>query len=128
MTFHYKAEYSERSRLAKRAERLNIYMHKLHHLAITRKIAVVITNHATNEPDDYSRYGIPRPFGGNIMSHASHYIINLRPAGKTLGSITAALTKSPTRGRQSLQILIEDFGFFDAKNKFTVIPQREGLV
>jgi DNA repair protein RadA len=115
MTFHYKAEDSERSRLTKRAERLNIYMHKLHHLDITKKIALVITNHTTNEPHDDFRYSIPRPFGGNIIFHASNYIINLGAAGKALGSISITLTKSSTRCHQSLQILIEDFGFINTQ-------------
>ena len=91
-------------------------MHKLHHLAITKKIAVVITNHATNEPDEDFRYNIGKPFGGSIISHASRYIINL--AGKASGSVMATLTKSPVKGYQSLQIFIHDSGFYDARNRF----------
>jgi RecA/RadA recombinase len=116
VTFHYKGEYAERSRLAKRSERLNIYMHKLHHLAITKKIAVVITNHATNEPDEDFRYNIGKPYGGNVLSHGSRYIINL--VGKPSGSVMATLTKSPINGPQSLQIFIENFGFIDAGNRY----------
>jgi DNA repair protein RadA len=119
MTFHYKGEYSDRSQLAQRASKFNIYMHKLHRLAVTKKIAVVITNHATNEPDENFRYSTPRPFGGNILSHASNYIINLAPACKAPGSITARLTKSPTTAHYNykpLQILIAHFGFHDARN------------
>jgi DNA repair protein RadA len=118
MTSHYKAEYSERCRLAERSSKLNIYMYKLHRLAITKNIAVVITNHATSDPDDEFRYSFHRPFGGNILSHASNYIINLSGAGKPHGCITAALTKSPIKAPQLLQIFIEDFGFQDAHNRF----------
>lgn len=116
MTFDYKGEYAERSRLAERASKFNIYMNKLHRLAVTKKIAVVITNHATNEPDENRRYGIAKPFGGNILSHGSRYIINLN--GKPSGSVMATLTKSPCKGVQSLQIFIEDFGFIDARNRY----------
>lgn len=48
MTFHYKVEYAKRSGFVERSERLNIYMHKLHSLALTKKIAVVITNPTAN--------------------------------------------------------------------------------
>jgi RecA/RadA recombinase len=89
MTFHYKGEYAERNMLAQRASKFNIYLHKLHRLAVTKKIAVVIMNHATNKPDENLRYSIPKPFGGNIMSHASKYMINLD--GKGSGSIMATL-------------------------------------
>jgi Rad51 len=116
MIFHYKGEYSERSRLAERASKFNIYMYKLHHLAVTKKIVVVITNHATTQPDE--DYGIPKPFGGNILSNASRCIINLGPAGKSRELISATLTKSTTRGLISLQILTADFGFYDAHNMF----------
>ena len=119
MTFHYKGEYSDRSQLAQRASKLNICMHKLHRLAVTKKIAVVITNHATSGPDEEFRYSVPKPFGGNILSYASNYIINLAPAGKAPGSISATLTKSPITVHYNirpLQILIAPFGFHDARN------------
>jgi len=91
-------------------------MNKLHRLAVTKKIAVVITNHATSQPDENLRYGIAKPFGGSIISHASRYIINL--AGKASSSLRATLTKSPIKGPQTLQIFIDDCGFYDARNTY----------
>lgn len=43
--FHYRGEYPGRS---ERSHRLNIYMHKLHSLAQTSNVAVLITNHIPN--------------------------------------------------------------------------------
>ena len=43
MMFHYRAEYPGRSNLSKRAERLNIFMHKLRNLARTYNIACAYT-------------------------------------------------------------------------------------
>lgn len=86
MTFHYKSEYSEHSRLAKRAEWLNNFVRKLHHLAITKKITVVVTNHSSSNPDKDLKYSNASPFGGNVMSYASQYIINLTRGCKMPGA------------------------------------------
>jgi DNA repair protein RadA len=74
--FHYRAEYPGRSGLSERAHRLNIYMHKLHRLAQTNNLAVVITNHITTNPDAYLECG--SPLGGNVVSQASTYIMCLK--------------------------------------------------
>jgi DNA repair protein RadA len=102
MTYHYKAEYAKHSNLAKRAAKLVIYMHNLRRLTIRNKIAVVITNHSTSDPRSESR---SRPFGGNIMSHTSDYIINFTHRAKTLRNINAMLTQSPIKGPQSVQLM-----------------------
>jgi DNA repair protein RadA len=60
MMFHYKAEYSERSALPKRTQKLNIYMHRLHDIAKTNNLAVVITNHSTSDPHNEAD---SRPYG-----------------------------------------------------------------
>jgi|SRR5919198_3442414 hypothetical protein len=95
-------------------------MLKLHHLAITKKIAVVITNHSSSNPDNDSKYSNAIPFGGNVMSYASQYIINLTHGCKMLGSINAVLNKRSTKDHQPLQLLIGDFGFMDVENNSTV--------
>ncbi|MFL6328556.1 MAG: hypothetical protein ACJ702_03610 [Nitrososphaeraceae archaeon] len=61
-------------------------MRKLHHLAITKKITVVVTNHSSSNPDKDSKYSNASPFGGNVMSYASQYIINLTRGCKMPGA------------------------------------------
>ena len=110
MTFHYKQEYSGRSNLSKRAERLNIYMYMLRNLARTCNIAVVITNHVTVNPDAFE-YGNPQPFGGNLVSHTSTYIISLKR--RKMNGIEATLIKSPLRGYVWHPLSIAESGFYD---------------
>jgi DNA repair protein RadA len=108
MMFHYKQEYSGRSALPERAHRLNIYMYKLRNLVQRNNIAVVITNHITVNPDAFE-YGNPQPFGGNLVSHASTYIISLKRRKRD--SIEVALIKSPLRGYVSHPLSIAQSGF-----------------
>jgi DNA repair protein RadA len=110
MTFHYKQEYSGRSGLPERAHRLNIYMYKLHSLAQRNNIAVVITNHTTVNPDTIE-YANPQPFGGNLVSHTSTYIISLERRKRN--GIEATLIKSPLRGYVSHPLSITESGFYD---------------
>jgi DNA repair protein RadA len=110
MMFHYKGEYSGRSGLSERAHRLNIYMYKLRNLAQRNNIAVVITNHMTVNPDAFE-YGNPQPFGGNLVSHTSTYIIRLERRKRD--SIEATLIKSPLRGYVWHPLSIAESGFYD---------------
>jgi RecA/RadA recombinase len=50
-------------------------MCKLRNLAQRNNIAVVITNHTTVNPDAFE-YANPQPFGGNLVSYSSTYIIS----------------------------------------------------
>jgi DNA repair protein RadA len=115
MMFHYKGEYHERSGLAERAHRLNIYMYKLRNLAQRNNIAVVITNHVTVNPDAFE-YGNPKPFGGNVVSHTSTYIISLKR--RKMNSIDAKLIKSPLRGYGWHPLMIVESGFEDHDPNF----------
>jgi DNA repair protein RadA len=107
--FHYKGEYPGRSGLAERAHRLSKYIYKLHHLAQTNDIALVITNHMTANPD--ASFEDPKPFGGNVISHASTYMINLKR--RKQNSIDAKLIKSPLRGYVWHPLSIAESGFYD---------------
>ena len=110
MTFHYKQEYSGRSGLPERAHRLNIYMCKLRNLAQRNNIAVVITNHTTVNPDAFE-YANPQPFGGNLVSYTSTYIISLKR--RKMNGIEATLIKSPLRGYVWHPLSIAESGFYD---------------
>jgi DNA repair protein RadA len=121
--FHYRAEYSGRHSLAKRAQRLNVSMYNLRHLAQTNNIAVMITNQSTSNPENEAKYDNPRPFGGNVISHTSDYIIHLTRGCKMPGSITAILIKSPFKRREYLPLQITEYGFMDETLNF--IPKSE---
>jgi DNA repair protein RadA len=70
--YHYRAEYEERSKSPEKIQRLNKYMHMLLKTAHTSGVAVVVTNHQT-----YASAGRVVPLGGNAVSYASKYRINL---------------------------------------------------
>ena len=110
MMFHYKGEYPGRSGLSERAHRLNIYMYKLRNLAQRNNIAVVITNYMTVNPDAFE-YGNSQPFGGNLVSHTSTYIISLKR--RKMNGIEATLIKSPLRGYLWHPLSITESGFYD---------------
>jgi DNA repair protein RadA len=107
--FHYRAEYPGRCGLPERAHRLNIHIYKLRSLAQRNNIAVVITNHMTVNSDAFE-YGNPQPFDGNIVSHASAYIISLKRRKRN--SIEATLIKSPLRGYVWHPLSITESGFY----------------
>ena len=115
MVFHYIAEYPGRSDLSKRAHSLNIYMHMLHNLAQTKNIAVLITNQSTSNPrHDEFEARIPQPFGGNVISNTSTYIVNLEcGGGYFVSNIDARLIKSPLSSFNSRPLKIDESGFVD---------------
>jgi len=114
MMFHYIAEYPGRSGLSKRAHSLNIYMHMLHNLAQTKNIAVLITNQSTCNPrhDEFEAKS-PQPFGGNVISITSTYIINLECRSYYASNIDARIIKSPLRSFNSHPLKIDESGFLD---------------
>jgi len=114
MMFHYIAEYPGRSGLSKRAHSLNIYMHMLHNLAQTKNIAVLITNQSTCNPrhDEFEAKS-PQPFGGNVISNTSTYIINLECRSYFASNIDARIIKSPLSSFNSHPLKIDESGFLD---------------
>jgi hypothetical protein len=63
-------------------------MYNLCQLASTKNLAVVITNHSTDGPNNDR---IASPYGGKVMPYVSNYIINLTRGSKMPGSINAVL-------------------------------------
>jgi DNA repair protein RadA len=120
MMFHYSAEYPGRSNLSERSHRLNIYMNRLHSLARTRNIAVLITNHSTKDPHSDSGYKDPRPYGGSVISSVCAYIINF--ARINFNNINATLMKSPIKGRSDHYLTIVDSGFLDPITHYLLPP------
>ena len=101
--------------------RLNIYMHRLHSLAQRNNIAVVITNQSTSNPDTQSNIKDPQPFGGNVISHTSTYIVYLERSSSTYMSTTlnARLIKSPLRGYLWSLLGIVESGLEDRDPHYT---------
>ena len=116
MMFHYRAEYPGRSNLAERSHRLNISMHRLHSLAQTANIAILITNYSTTDPHPDSTFKNQRPFGGNIISSTCTYIINF--ARSNFNNIDATLMKSPLKGYSTHYLTIVDSGFLDPVTRY----------
>ena len=116
MMFHYRAEYPGRSNLSERSHRLNISMHRLHSLAQTANIAILITNYSTTDPHPDSTFKNQRPFGGNIISSTCTYIINF--ARSNFNNINTTLMKSPLKGYSTHYLTIVDSGFLDPVTRY----------
>jgi DNA repair protein RadA len=107
--FAYRAEYSGRSLLSERQQRLYRFMHKLSSMAATHKMAVIITNHVQSSPDWlYSEY--PNPLGGHVMAHSGTYRVYLKQSGY---NITAKIVGSPCHSKTEAVFRIGDNGVED---------------
>jgi DNA repair protein RadA len=85
-------EYSGRSQLPARQQKLNLIMSKLHNLAIEKNIAIIITNHIQTDPNSFSPSLYTQiPTGGNILEYGCTHIIALK---KTSIDNRATLVKS----------------------------------
>jgi DNA repair protein RadA len=104
--FHYRAEYSGRSSLSERQQRLYRFMHKLSTMAVTHKMAVIVTNHVQSNPDSLLSPH-PNPLGGHVMAHTSTYRIYLRQSGY---NILAKIIGSPCHAKMEVLFRIGDKG------------------
>jgi hypothetical protein len=66
---------------------------------------------STSSEPDALEYGNRQPFGGNLVSHISTYIISLKRRKRD--SIEATLIKSPLRGYAWHPLSITESGFYD---------------
>lgn len=98
---HFRSEYSGRSMLSERQQRLNKYLSTLSKIARVYKVAVVITNQVQSIPSDtaYS-YHPDSSTGGNILSHTSTHRIRLNKSG--FENIYAKIVKSPYHSSSSI--------------------------
>jgi len=117
MTYLYRVEFTERSRLPERQSRLNKYLHMLLQIAQTNDIAVVITNQVHSNPQPYSGSNKLQPIGGNILSYPCKYIVNIEGWGDQYRR--AILEKHPHRPHFSVPLMIYDRGFSD-RNPFSI--------
>ena len=75
----YKADYPGPSRLPKRQQQLNKYMHMLSNIAQRDRVAVILTNHIQSSLDGFSSFRSKPivPAGGNIIAYVTNYTIRL---------------------------------------------------
>jgi DNA repair protein RadA len=112
---HYRSEYGGRSKLAERSHRLNKYLSKLSTIAYKNNIAVILTNQSASYQDSNFQLNNPKPFGGNIVSYSSSYIIRLER--RKLSDIAAILVKSPLQGYRTCDLTIFEGGFLSYTTK-----------
>ena len=105
--YHYRAEYSGRSKLPGKIQRLNKSMHALLKIASSKTIAVVVTNHQMQSSvDGFDNRVVP--LGGNVMSYATKYRIHVDGRSRR-----ANLEVSPSHPQSDTYFAIEDRGFSD---------------
>ena len=89
---HFRSDFSGRSQLADRQQKLNRHMHDLLKLAETNNLAVYVTNQVMARPDVF--FGDPTvAVGGHIVAHASSARIYLRKGKK--GTRVARVIDAP---------------------------------
>jgi DNA repair protein RadA len=81
-------------------------MHKLSTMAVTHKMAVIVTNHVQSNPDSLLSPH-PNPLGGHVMAHTSTYRIYLRQSGY---NILAKIIGSPCHAKMEVLFRIGDKG------------------
>ncbi len=89
---HFRSDFSGRSMLADRQQKLNRHMHDLLKLAEINNLAVYVTNQVMAKPDTF--FGDPTvAVGGHIVAHASSVRIYLRKGKK--GTRVARVIDAP---------------------------------
>ena len=106
---NYRAEFTGRSNLVERQQRLFKFMHTLSTLAFKHDIAVVITNQVSDRPESSGKY---KPTGGNVLGHSVTHRISLIEYGPV---IFARLVKSAYYPIDDCRLQIEDIGVTDAE-------------
>ena len=114
----YRVEYPGPAKLSQRQQQLNKYMSKLHYLAQSKNVAIVITNQVYS---DYSTsYQKDKPVGGHIMQYTCTNIINLVKSGHRL---IAELIKSPYYPYDTAYLEIDEQGISEDEE---TIKRMEG--
>lgn len=107
---HFRSEFSGRSMLADRQQKLNRHIHELLRLAHTYDIAVYVTNQVMSKPDTF--FGDPtEAIGGHVLHHASTYRCYLRRGKK--GSRVAKLVDAPAMPEGECIFIVTDGGIKD---------------
>ena len=107
---HFRAEYTGRGVLAERQQIIAKYMSELKSFAINNDACVIVSNQVAARPDAF--FGDPNNVvGGNVVGHASAYIIKVRK-GKA-GARVFGLIKSPDYPAGECVALLNEKGITD---------------
>jgi hypothetical protein len=85
---------------------------------------VVFTNQSTSNLH-WSESKYPKPFGGDIISSMSSYIIGLECINYFPSNIVATLIKSPVRGFDTRHLKLVDFGSLDECNTHLAVDDDQ---
>lgn len=108
---HFRAEYTGRGVLAERQQIIAKYMSELKAFAVNNDACVIVSNQVAARPDAF--FGDPNNVvGGNVVGHASAYIIRVRK-GKS-GKRIFSLIKSPDHPNGECVGVIDERGVADA--------------
>lgn len=108
---HFRAEYTGRGVLAERQQIIAKYMSDLKAFAINNDACVLVSNQVAARPDAF--FGDPNNVvGGNVVGHASAYIIKVRK-GK-MGKRVFGLIKSPDLPSGECVTVVNEKGVADA--------------
>ncbi|MEK6876368.1 MAG: DNA repair and recombination protein RadA [Nanoarchaeota archaeon] len=108
---HFRAEYTGRSVLAERQQKIAVLLHTLKKYARLYNFAVYLTNQVMTKPDQF--FGDPTvAIGGNVVSHFSHYRLYLRIGRKE--ARIAKLTDSSNMPEGEACFLITQGGITDS--------------
>ena len=109
---HFRAEYTGRGVLAERQQIIAKYMSELKAFAINNDACVLVSNQVAARPDAF--FGDPNNVvGGNVVGHASAYIIKVRK-GK-MGVRVFGLIKSPDQPSGECAVALNEKGITDRR-------------
>ncbi|CAN5344629.1 hypothetical protein BH18THE2_BH18THE2_30150 [soil metagenome] len=110
----YRSEYVGRKMLSERQQKLYKFMMSLRQLAQKYNLAVVVTNQATTVPDStIDPDESCKPYGGNIMGHATTYGIHLSRIITDIGVFNAQIVKSSYHPWRQVSFMIKRHGILD---------------
>jgi len=118
----FRSEYVGRGEGYAKFGLINEMLHDLKGIASNFRLPIVFINQVYHEPD--SNFGDPdRPFGGNVIGHATPYIIHLKPSGKE--KRIARLYKSPYQSNDDAFYCVTAKGITDFEAKPTKTKEDE---
>ena len=120
MTALYRNDYSQRSELHERQQRISKYMHMLQRIARRYKVAVIVTNQVHSYQDKYITNRKFTPVGGNAMAYPSKHSVRLE-CFPSINKFQAELDFSYRFPRNLIDFII------DARGVTEAIEQDEGM-
>jgi DNA repair protein RadA len=109
-----RSEYVGRKMLSERQQKLYKFMMSLMQLSQKYNLAVVVTNYATTVPDStMDQDESCKPYGGNVMGHATSYGIHLSRIATETGIFRAQLVKSSYHPWGEVSFMIKSHGILD---------------